>query len=206
MAISDLMQSVKEFEEWAKNKAKTLIPGAKPENKPSASIAPVKEDMTGGKFQAPLKGAWLNLGDFSPGVATDARHLKGHNGIDMLQPKGSAIYPMAPGIAKPAANAAGGAGAIIVDHGGGLKSYYAHGDSKIKDGQIVDMNTVIATVSDNGNAKNSPHLHLEVWVNGKPVNPGNYFSVPRYDNKAIANFVKERSTKVVAQVFYNLTK
>lgn len=204
MAITDLMQSVKEFEEWAKTKVKALVPGAKQESK--APVPAVKEDMAGGKFQSPLKGAWLNLGDFSPGVATDARHLKGHNGLDMLQPKGSAIYPMAPGVAKSASNAAGGSGAVVVDHGNNLKTYYAHGDSKIKDGQMVDMNTVIATVSDNGNAKGSPHLHFECWISGKPVNPGNYFSVPRYDSKAIAQFVKDRSTKVVAEIFYLLTK
>ncbi len=170
---------------------KVDVPGQK-------DAKPIFKD--GLRFQSPIKDTWLNLGAFSPGVATDKNHQKGHNGIDMMAAKGTPVYPLAEGIARPAPNAAGGPNAIIIDHPNGMMSYYAHlGSSKINKGQKVDLDTVIGTVSNEGNftAKQGyPHLHLEVRKGGSLVNPGNYFPVPAYDSKLIALYEKQNPRNV----------
>ena len=63
---------------------------------------------------------------------------------------------------------------VIVSHGNGVETYYAH-CSKIyvKVGDKVDTNTVLAAMGSTGNST-GPHLHLEIRVNGKTLNPQNY--------------------------------
>ena len=60
---------------------------------------------------------------------------------------------------------------IMVDHGSGFSSLYAHlSRIKVKTGQEVDKNTVIGLVGSTGLSTGS-HLHLEVYDHGEPFNP-----------------------------------
>jgi murein DD-endopeptidase MepM/ murein hydrolase activator NlpD len=64
---------------------------------------------------------------------------------------------------------------IIIDHGFGYKTMYAHLQSfKVRVGDQVKRGQVIGTVGSTGKST-SPHLHYEVWKNNQPVNPINYF-------------------------------
>lgn len=63
---------------------------------------------------------------------------------------------------------------IIIDHGNGVQSYYAHCNSiNVSSGATVTVDTVIGTVGSTGNST-GPHLHLEIRVNGAITNPQNY--------------------------------
>ena len=63
---------------------------------------------------------------------------------------------------------------IIIDHGNGIQSWYAHCNSlNVGVGSSVTTDTLIATVGSTGNST-GPHLHLEVRVNGVAYNPQNY--------------------------------
>lgn len=63
---------------------------------------------------------------------------------------------------------------VIVEHGGGLESLYAHlSKIEVKAGQQVTMDTEIGQVGRTGHAT-GPHLHLEVRLNGRNVNPVTY--------------------------------
>ncbi len=135
-------------------------------------------------YQAPIKGSWKNSGDFSPGVATDARHQKGHNGIDMRASGGTSVYPIAAGIVTNVGTDPMGGNVVNIKHDKGIATYYAHlGTTQVQKGQNVTKDTVIGTIGDSGNAKGTfPHCHFQVWNNGQIANPAGFFTVPKYTN------------------------
>jgi murein DD-endopeptidase MepM/ murein hydrolase activator NlpD len=60
---------------------------------------------------------------------------------------------------------------VIVDHGNGVTSVYAHMDSiAVKTGQEVGLDTVLGIEGTTG-VSTGPHLHLEIRVNGQAANP-----------------------------------
>lgn len=64
---------------------------------------------------------------------------------------------------------------IVIDHGGGYQSLYAHCDELLVEvGDIVKQGQVIAKVGNTGRST-GPHLHLEITVNGRRTNPLSYF-------------------------------
>ena len=63
---------------------------------------------------------------------------------------------------------------IMIDHGRGLVSLYAHNNElAVYEGQYVKQGTVVAYAGSTG-WSTGPHCHFEVRVNGKPTNPMNY--------------------------------
>jgi len=135
-------------------------------------------------FQAPIKGNFANSGIFSPNKATDARHSEGHKGVDLRVPGGTSIYPLASGIVTQVFNGAKSGNSIIIKHDNGLASRYYHlGTINVHKDDNVNLDTVIGTVGNTGNASSTfPHLHFEIWANGMPVNPAGYFSIPAYSD------------------------
>ena len=64
---------------------------------------------------------------------------------------------------------------IIIDHGNGIQTYYAHCSKLLKQvGDKVEIGEEIAEVGNTGNSTGS-HLHFEIRVNGEPKNPRLYF-------------------------------
>ncbi len=105
------------------------------------------------------------------------KKVRPHNGIDLTAPKGSNIYASADGKVLQAAYTTGGFGKkILVDHGFGYKTLYGHcSNLLVKKGDDVKRGDVIGLVGNTGLSKGS-HLHYEVWVNNRPVNPINYYA------------------------------
>ena len=98
-----------------------------------------------------------------------------HRGVDIASTEGKPVIASADGkIHYTGYNESGYGNLIIIDHGYGLKTYYAH-LSKIqtKAGLFVRRGELIAEVGDTGNST-GPHLHYEVRIFDKPVNPDNY--------------------------------
>lgn len=116
---------------------------------------------------------WI-VGHFSPGVATDKNHPRGHNGVDLKAAFGIPVYPIASGIVKEVGigNISGNYVSCLHENGK-VQSFYGHLESvKVGKGQMVTQSTIIGTVGDTGNAKGrGAHLHYEVKVNGTLVNP-----------------------------------
>lgn len=99
---------------------------------------------------------------------------KFHTGIDIAAPYGTDIKASAGGKVIFAGWLGGYGNTVIIDHGGGYSTLYAHASAIIvSEGEEVSQGQVIARVGSTGYST-GPHLHFEVRVNGEPQNPLNY--------------------------------
>lgn len=100
-----------------------------------------------------------------------------HTGLDIGMEKGTDILAVKEGIVKTAINGTEGYGKhIVIDHGNGLETLYAHCDELlVYEGQKIEAGAVIAKVGSTGNST-GPHLHIEIRLNGKTLDPFAYLS------------------------------
>ena len=97
-----------------------------------------------------------------------------HTGLDIASSSGNGIRATTAGIVTFAGYKGSYGNLIIVNHGNGVETYYAHCSAiYVSNGQAVDSSTTIGAVGATGNAT-GPHLHFEIRINGTPVNPQNY--------------------------------
>jgi murein DD-endopeptidase MepM/ murein hydrolase activator NlpD len=99
-----------------------------------------------------------------------------HTGVDFLAPTGTPIYATGNGVVVEAERNNYGYGRmVIIDHGYGYESLYAHlSQIQVKPGQEIKRGEIIGLVGNTG-ISSAPHLHYEVIRNGRKVNPVNYF-------------------------------
>ncbi|MGC9343543.1 MAG: M23 family metallopeptidase, partial [Bacteroidales bacterium] len=100
-----------------------------------------------------------------------------HEGIDLTAPRGTKIFATADGVVIQARRTTGGYGnKIVIDHGYGYRTLYGHCQKLlVKPGQEVKRGDVIGAVGNTGLSV-APHLHYEVHVNGRAVNPIHYYA------------------------------
>jgi murein DD-endopeptidase MepM/ murein hydrolase activator NlpD len=105
--------------------------------------------------------------------------VKIHTGVDISSPTGAPVRTSADGIIVTAQYTFGGYGRlVVVDHGGGLQTYYAHlSRIYVKVGQEVRSGEIVGAVGSSGRVT-APHLHYEVRNGGVPVNPYNFMKNP----------------------------
>lgn len=97
-----------------------------------------------------------------------------HTGLDISAPSGTGIRAISSGTVSYAGYRGSYGNLIIINHGNGIESYYAHCSALyVSVGQPVDSSTTIGAVGSTGNST-GPHLHLEIRIGGTPVNPQNY--------------------------------
>lgn len=101
---------------------------------------------------------------------------KFHYGMDFSAPTGAEIFATGNGVIKVLKSSRIGYGKeIVIDHGYGFQTLYAHMDAfNVKKGQKVKRGDVIGFVGSSGTST-APHLHYEVHKNGKKVNPSYYY-------------------------------
>ena len=102
--------------------------------------------------------------------------VKFHEGMDFTAPQGTDIYSTGDGVVERVVTSLRGYGNhIIINHGYGYKTLYAHLDRpNVRQGQKVKRGDVIGFVGSTG-ASLAPHLHYEVELNGQKVDPSNYY-------------------------------
>ena len=151
---------------WAQDTAPTVAP----------ATAPIQPGKAGPQaatsaFIAPVDGP-ISLG-FGPRTVP-VNGQKFHQGVDFPVPVGTPVRAPADGTVSAVFNWRKSYGKVVeIDHGNGLKTRFAHLDSQqvavgdeVKAGQVIAMSGATGTLRDAG-----PHLHFEVWKNGKPVDP-----------------------------------
>ncbi len=99
---------------------------------------------------------------------------KFHSGVDLAAPGGSNILAADDGKVISAGWNGGYGNCVVVDHGGGISTLYAHASRLcVSKGDVVTRGSVIAKVGTTGNSTGN-HLHFEVLINGKTTDPMSY--------------------------------
>ena len=120
----------------------------------------------------PVDG-WLSSG-FGYRTSPFSGVRKFHKGVDVAARAGTPIYAPANGIVVFSGRKQGYGKYIAVAHGNGLITKYGHNaENYVEVGQSVKRGEKIATVGSTGNST-GPHLHYEVWKDGKAINPQKY--------------------------------
>lgn len=94
-----------------------------------------------------------------------------HAGLDFRGPVGAPIFAAAKGVVSFVGQRSGYGNCIEVDHGNGLMTRYAHMSAfRAHRGQAIAAGQVIGAIGSTGRST-GPHLHFEVRINDRPVNP-----------------------------------
>jgi len=128
-------------------------------NRQQALIAPILDAVLTSGFgmrRNPILGAWAL-----------------HAGVDLSAPRGTPIQAAGDGIVVSAERESGYGYTTRIHHDDGVETVYAH-QSRIAEGIVpgteIRQGQIIGLVGATGNAT-SPHLHVEIWINGEPVDP-----------------------------------
>ncbi len=99
-----------------------------------------------------------------------------HHGLDIVARSGTPVIATAPGTVVKSGFEALLGNVVVVDHGAGCRSVYAHLSSRrVEEGAFVDRGEEMGKVGATGRAT-GPHLHYEVRVNGLQVNPSRFLN------------------------------
>ena len=114
-----------------------------------------------------------------------------HEGIDLAGPAGQPVYATGDGVVESTeVNFSGYGNVIVIDHGFGYKTRYAHlKEIKVTQGQVVIRGDRIGTLGSSG-LSTGPHLHYEVIYRGTQINPWNFLNPdvsPEEYNKMVRN-------------------
>ena len=121
----------------------------------------------------PTQG-WLSSAFSSMRAHPILHYARPHEGIDVTAPMGSPIEAPAAGLVADSGWESGYGNTVTIDHGFGIVTKFAHASKLlVKTGQRVQRGQRIALVGNSGLAT-GPHLHYEVRVKGRPVDPLKY--------------------------------
>ena len=121
---------------------------------------------------------------FTSGFGTRSDPFQGraamHAGIDLAGPVGTSIYATADGVVGRSEWSGGYGNLVEINHGKGIQTRYGHlSSSLVRAGQRVKRGDLIARMGSTGRSTGS-HLHYEVRIDGKPVNPVPFMQSSNY--------------------------
>ncbi|MDR0248501.1 MAG: peptidoglycan DD-metalloendopeptidase family protein [Oscillospiraceae bacterium] len=145
--------------------------------KKQQEAAKKKTEYVGGEYAWPVPGYNTINNGFGMRFHPILKYNRMHNGIDISPaPQGTKVVAANDGTVLVAQYNSGYGNYICIDHGGGRLTLYAHlSKMAVKSGKAVKKGDVIGYVGSTGLAT-GPHLHFETHVNGKAVDPEQYFT------------------------------
>ena len=136
---------------------------------------PVTGVVGNGKLLNPCPGATRISSEFGPRPSPGGIGSKNHKGRDYAAPEGTPVLAAQSGTVKTASYNGTRGFYVVIDHGNGLETWYQHFNraAPVKAGQKVVAGQQVGSVGTTG-ASTGNHLHFEVHVNGKAVDPRTY--------------------------------
>lgn len=167
--IAALHDRREHLEEITEEQEKALIDAMKLKSELVKERAKLVEHS--GKFIWPLEKDYPITSNFGYRIHPISKKRKLHAGTDIGAPRGTKVLAAGSGIVITAKEWGGYGNAIMIDHGNGKWTLYAHlSKIRVKEGDEVKTGQHIGDVGSTGNST-GPHLHFEVRVNSEPVDP-----------------------------------
>lgn len=147
----------------------------------------ISADYIGGAMTWPIPGYTTITSEYGMRVHPITGAYKLHTGTDIGAPMGADFVSAAKGVVTKATLNPAYGNMVIIDHGGGVQTLYAHGSEILVEvGQEVETGTPVLKVGSTGYST-GPHAHFEIRINGQTVNPMDYL----LNEKDIQNLSKE---------------
>ena len=158
------------------------------------SISP---DYIGGAMIWPIPGYTTITSEYGMRVHPITGAYKLHTGTDIGAPMGANFVAAAKGVVVKAEMTPAYGNMVIIDHGGGVQTLYAHGSEiVVQVGQEVEAGTPVLKVGSTGYST-GPHAHFEIRINGQTVNPMEYLlKQDELQNKTQNSEEKQEETNV----------
>ena len=124
-------------------------------------------------LKAPLSFRRVSSGFSKSRLHPVLKIRRAHNGTDYVAPKGTPVSAIGNGQVQAAGHQGGYGKLVVIRHPNGYKTFYGHlsGIAKgVRKGASVTQGQLIGTVGSTG-ISTGPHLHFEMRVNDRPVNP-----------------------------------
>ena len=155
------------------------------------SLSSDKKTYVGGTMVWPVPGYTQISSPFGMRTHPITGVYKLHTGTDIRAPMGAAFVAANDGIVTKAGFNTAYGNMVILDHGGGITTLYAHGSEiLVEEGQIVNQGEQVLRVGSTGYSTGA-HAHFEVRISGQYVNPLDYLNNDKLDNTNDKNSEKE---------------
>lgn len=143
-----------------------------------AIVATFGEDYVGEEMIWPIPGYTRITSQYGMRTHPITGLYRLHTGTDVGAPIGANFVAMATGVVIKAEYNIAYGNMVIIDHGGGVQTLYAHGSEIIaKIGQTISQGEPVLKVGSTGYST-GPHAHFEIRLNGETVDPLNYVKPP----------------------------
>lgn len=134
----------------------------------------ISEDYIGGPMIWPIPGYTNITSQYGMRVHPITGAYKLHTGMDVGAPIGASFVAAANGIVSKATYNTAYGNMVIIDHGGGVQTLYAHGSEIVVQlGQTVSAGDEVLKVGSTGYST-GPHAHFEIRIDGQTINPVDY--------------------------------
>ncbi len=139
-------------------------------------VTSAPQNASSSGFKWPLEVLGVETSKFA---AIRQNGTKTHGGVDIGVPEGTKVLAVKGGTVVKATYDNSYGYYVIIDHGNGLMTRYAHNKRNVvSEGQSVKAGQMIALSGNTGNST-GPHLHFEVILNGQRVDPGYYLDLKK---------------------------